>query len=73
MTSLCLTLSSLALVALVDCATAPALQGAQLAPAQQKPQGLARADTVANSDHTTQHLDEGKTLVHLASSLVGVK
>lgn len=64
MHSIRLTLSSLVLAALVGCGTMPPLQGARPASAQQQHYGLARSEVVAKTDHMTQHLDEGKSVVY---------
>lgn len=64
MHSIRLTLSALVLTALVGCGTMPSLQAARPASAQQLHYGLARSEVVAKTDHMTQSLDEGKSLVY---------
>ena len=64
MHSIRLTLSALVLTALVGCGTMPSLQAARPASAQQLHYGLARSEVVAKTDHMTQHLDEGQSLVY---------
>ncbi len=72
MHSIRLTLSALVLTALVGCGTMPSLQAARPASAQQLHYGLARSEVVAKTDHMTQHLDEGQSLVYFQNQGGGV-
>lgn len=55
---------AVATAALVGCGTAPTLQGARPASAQNQQYGLAKSEVVARTDHMTQHLDDGKSIVY---------
>ncbi|WP_139799010.1 hypothetical protein [Andreprevotia lacus] len=48
---------------LIGCA-APALQGARPASALNQQYGLAKSEVLARTDHTTQHLDDAKSILY---------
>lgn len=55
---------ALAVAVLQGCATAPTLQGARPAAAQNQSYALAKLEAVTRTDHMTRHLDDDKSIVY---------